>query len=258
MTDPKCVKNKCAIITGSATGVGAAVAIELGKRGFNVLINYNKSAAEAEQTRASVVESGAEAIVVQGDVADDLACVSMVEAALSAWGRVDVLVNNAGMTNFSGIDNWDALTNEVFSRIYDVNVVGSFQMVRAARAALSANGGGSVVNVSSIAGSLGVGSSVPYIASKGALNSLTLHLARQLAPEIRVNAVCPGLITSRWFRDGIGEEGFQKVKSGYESAVPLQRSCTPDDVADAIVWLATSASVITGELLLMDSGKHLG
>jgi len=234
------------------------VALDLGARGFNVLINYNKSESEAELTRAAVAKTGCDVIVMQGDVADDAACVAMVENAMSRWGRLDVLINNAGMTSFSGVDNWDALSNEVFSRIYDVNVVGAFQMVRAARDALQANGGGSIVNVSSIAGTLGVGSSIPYIASKGALNSLTLHLARQLAPEIRVNAVCPGLITSRWFRDGIGEEGFQKVKASYESAVPLQRSCTPEDVADAIVWLATAASVITGELLSMDSGKHLG
>ena len=251
-------QSKCAIITGSATGVGAAVAIELSGQGYNVLINYNKSEAEAEQTRAAVENAGGQAIVLQGDVADDAACVAMVEAVISEWGRLDVLVNNAGMTSFTGVGNWDALTGEVFSRIYDVNVVGAFQMVRAARDALCANGGGSIVNVSSIAGSLGIGSSVPYIASKGAMNSMTLHLARQLAPDIRVNAVCPGLITSRWFRDGIGEDGFQKVKSGYESSVPLQRACTPEDVAGAIVWLATATSVITGELLLMDGGKHLG
>jgi 3-oxoacyl-[acyl-carrier protein] reductase len=249
---------KCAIITGSATGVGAAVAIDLAGLGYKVLINYNKSEAEAEQTRAAVVEAGSEALVVQGDVADDATCVAMVDAAMSAWGRLDVLINNAGMTTFSGVDNWDALDNEIFARIYDVNVVGAFQMVRAARDALRDNGGGSIVNVSSIAGSLGVGSSVPYIASKGAMNSMTLHLARQLAPEIRVNAVCPGLITSRWFRDGLGEEGFNKVKAGYEAMVPLQRSCTPEDVSDAIVWLATATPVITGELLLMDGGKHLG
>jgi 3-oxoacyl-[acyl-carrier protein] reductase len=249
---------KSAIVTGSATGVGAAVATDLAARGYNVIINYNKSAAEAEQTRASIADAGGEAIVVQGDVADNAACVSMVETALSNWGRLDVLVNNAGMTNFGGVNNWDDLSNEVFSRIYDVNVVGAFQMVRAAREALKVSGNGSIVNVSSIAGSLGVGSSVPYIASKGAMNSLTLHLARQLAPEIRVNAVCPGLITSRWFRDGIGEEGYQKVKSGYESNVPLQRACAPEEVADAVVWLATATPVITGELLLMDGGKHLG
>ena len=150
-------QSKCAIITGSATGVGAAVAIELSGQGYNVLINYNKSEAEAEQTRAAVENAGGQAIVLQGDVADDAACVAMVEAVISEWGRLDVLVNNAGMTSFTGVDNWDALTGEVFSRIYDVNVVGAFQMVRAARDALCANGGGSIVNVSSIAGSLGIG-----------------------------------------------------------------------------------------------------
>ena len=132
-------QSKCAIITGSATGVGAAVAIELSEQGYNVLINYNKSEAEAEQTRAAVENAGGQAIVLQGDVADDAACVAMVEAVISEWGRLDVLVNNAGMTSFTGVDNWDALTGEVFSRIYDVNVVGAFQMVRAARDALCAN-----------------------------------------------------------------------------------------------------------------------
>lgn len=251
-------ENKCAIITGSATGVGAAVAIDLAARGYNVIVNYNKSSTEAEQTRATIAEAGGEAIVVQGDVADDSACRAMVDTALSNWGRLDVLVNNAGMTHFGGVNNWDDLDSEIFARIYDVNVVGAFQMVRAARESLAANGNGSIVNVSSIAGSLGVGSSVPYIASKGAMNSMTLHLARQLAPEIRVNAVCPGLITSRWFRDGIGEDGYQKVKSHYESSVPLKRASTPEDVAEAVVWLATATPVITGELLLMDGGKHLG
>ena len=251
-------ENKCAIITGSATGVGAAVAIDLASRGYNVIVNYNKSSAEAEQTRTTIAEAGGEAIVVQGDVADDNACKAMVDTALSNWGRLDVLVNNAGMTNFGGVNNWDDLNSEIFTRIYDVNVVGAFQMVRAARESLAASGNGSIVNVSSIAGSLGVGSSVPYIASKGAMNSMTLHLARQLAPEIRVNAVCPGLITSRWFRDGIGEEGYQKVKTRYESSVPLKRASTPEDVAEAVVWLATATPVITGELLLMDGGKHLG
>jgi 3-oxoacyl-[acyl-carrier protein] reductase len=117
---------------------------------------------------------------------------------------------------------------------------------------------GSVVNVSSIAGSLGIGSSVPYIASKGALNSMTLYLARALAPDIRVNAVCPGLITSRWFVDGLGQDGFEKVKAMAESIAPLERASSPEDVAEAIVWLTTGARSVTGELLLLDGGVHLG
>ena len=138
-----------------------------------------------------------------------------------------------------------------------MNTVGAFQMVRACAPHLLA-AKGSVVNVSSIAGSLGIGSSVPYIASKGALNSMTLYLARALAPDIRVNAVCPGLITSRWFVDGLGQEGFDKVKAMVESSSPLERASTPQDVAEAIVWLITSARSMTGELLLLDGGIHLG
>jgi 3-oxoacyl-[acyl-carrier protein] reductase len=99
---------------------------------------------------------------------------------------------------------------------------------------------------------------MPYIASKGAMNAMTLHLARALAPEIRVNAVCPGLITSRWFVDGIGQEGFEKIKAGYESMAPLARASTPEDVADAIVWLVDGARTVTGELMLLDGGMHLG
>ena len=146
---------------------------------------------------------------------------------------------------------------DTFQRIYAVNTVGAFQMVRACAAHLKAVKG-SVVNVSSIAGSLGIGSSVPYIASKGALNSMTLYLARALAPDVRVNAVCPGLITSRWFVDGLGQQGFDKVKAMVEASSPLERASTPEDVAQAIAWLTTGARTMTGELLLLDGGIHLG
>jgi 3-oxoacyl-[acyl-carrier protein] reductase len=138
-----------------------------------------------------------------------------------------------------------------------VNVLGTFQMVRACVPSLKA-AGGCIVNVSSVAGSLGIGSSMPYVASKGAVNSMTLHLARELAPEIRVNAVCPGLVTSRWFVEGMGQAGFEKVKASFESSVPLQRACSPEDVAEAIVWLVDGARSVTGELLLLDGGIHLG
>ncbi len=249
--------SKTAIVTGSATGVGAACAIELSRRGYRVLINYNKSEAEAEQTRAACAQAGGNPIVVQGDVADNTACVAMVDAAMNAWGRLDVLINNAGMTAFLGRDAWDQLDAEVFNRIYQVNVVGTFQMVRACEEHLKQDNGGAIVNVSSIAGALGIGSSIPYIASKGAMNSLTLHLARELAPEIRVNAVCPGLITTRWFTDGVGAENYEKIRKGYENSVPLKRASSAEDVADAVIWLATGAATTTGELLLLDGGKHL-
>jgi 3-oxoacyl-[acyl-carrier protein] reductase len=177
--------------------------------------------------------------------------------AIGRWGRLDALVNNAGISVFGPAASWDKLDAEAFQRVIGVNTVGTFQMVRACAPYLKA-ANGAIVNVSSIAGSLGIGSSVPYVASKGAVNAMTLHLARALAPDIRVNAVCPGLITSRWFVDGIGQAGFEKLKAGYEESAPLARPSTPDDVAEAIVWLVDGARTVTGELVLLDSGMHLG
>ncbi len=250
-------ERKAAIVTGSATGVGAATALMLASRGYDVLINYSKSVREAEAAQAACQAAGADTLLVAGDVADDAACRSMADAALARWGKLDALVNNAGITSFAGSANWEALDAATFHRILDVNVIGAFQMVRACVPHLKA-AGGAIVNVSSVAGALGVGSSVAYIASKGAINALTLHLARALAPEVRVNAVCPGLITTRWFVDGIGEDNFQKLKSQYEQSTPLGRACTAEDVAEAVVWLVTSARTVTGELILLDSGMHLG
>ena len=146
---------------------------------------------------------------------------------------------------------------DVFQRIIGVNALGTFQMVRACAPHLT-EARGAIVNVSSVAGSLGIGSSVPYIASKGAVNSMTLHFARMLAPHVRVNAVCPGLITTRWFVDGMGQEAFDKIKAINEQTVPLQTACSAEDVADAIGWLIDGARTTTGELLLLDSGRHLG
>ncbi|MEJ8827266.1 SDR family oxidoreductase [Variovorax humicola] len=244
-------------MTGSATGVGAATALALARRGYDVLINYSRSEREARESEAACREAGADTLLVCGDIADDGACRAMAEAAMGRWKRIDALVNNAGITSFAGSANWDALDAATFQRILDVNVIGMFQMVRACVAHLKA-AKGSIVNVSSIAGALGIGSSVAYIASKGAVNSLTLHLARALAPEIRVNAVCPGMITTRWFVDGIGEENFQKLKAQYEQSTPLGRACTAEDVAESVLWLVEGARTVTGELILLDSGTHLG
>jgi 3-oxoacyl-[acyl-carrier protein] reductase len=251
-------QRKTAIVTGSATGVGAASALLLARGGYDVLINYSRSVAEAQAAARACRDAGADALVVRADVSDDAECKAMVQAAADRWGRVDALVNNAGITSFAGAANWDAVDAETFQRILGVNTLGMFQMVRACTPLLKRSGEGCIVNVSSIAGALGIGSSVPYIASKGAVNALTLYLARALAPEIRVNAVCPGLITSRWFSDGIGEEGYQKLKATYEQTTPLGRAGTPEDVAESVVWLIDGARTVTGELLLLDGGIHLG
>lgn len=251
-------QRKTAIVTGSATGVGAASALLLARRGYDVLINYSRSGAEAELSERACREAGANTLLVRADVSEDSDCRAMAQAAIARWGRIDALVNNAGITSFAGTANWDAVEAQTFQRILGVNTLGMFQMVRACTPHLKASVDGAIVNVSSIAGSLGIGSSVPYIASKGAVNALTLYLARALAPEVRVNAVCPGLITSRWFSDGIGEEGYAKLKAGYEQTAPLGRACTPEDVAEAVVWLVDGARTVTGEIVQLDAGIHLG
>ena len=248
---------KTALVTGGGTGVGAATALALARRGYDVLVNYSKSATEAEAAAAACREAGADAFTLRGDVAVDADCRALAEAAALRWGRLDALVNNAGVTSFAGAANWDAIDAETFQRVVGVNALGTLQMIRACAPHLKA-AHGAIVNVSSIAGALGIGSSVAYIASKGAVNSMTLYFARAMAPEVRVNAVCPGLVTTRWFVDGLGREGYEKVKALYESSVPLGRACTAEDVAEAVLWLADGARTVTGELLLLDSGVHLG
>jgi 3-oxoacyl-[acyl-carrier protein] reductase len=248
---------KVAVVTGSATGVGAATALKLAQRGWNVLINYSRSEADARETQAACKAAGADTLLLRGDVAKDADCKAMVAATVKRWKRIDALVNNAGTSVFGADAAWDKIDEQVFNRILGVNTLGTFQMVRACVPHLKA-AQGAIVNVSSVAGALGIGSSVPYVASKGAVNSLTLHFARQLAPQIRVNAVCPALITSRWFDQGLGAGGLDKVIAATEAHTPLRRPSTPEDVAEAIVWLICGAPTVTGELLMIDGGTHLG
>ena len=200
----------CAIVTGSASGLGAATAQILAKEGSRIIVNYSNSKAEAEATADLCRKAGAEVVVVQGDVSRDEDCKKIAAAAAASWGRLDVLINNAGTTKHVPHHDLDGLTAEDFQRIYAVNTIGPFQMVRAARALLEAGAKASgrpsaVVNISSVAGISGGGSSVAYAASKGALNTMTQSLARALAPLIRVNTVCPGYIDTPWFTKGRGE-----------------------------------------------------
>lgn len=253
------LKGKVAIVTGSATGLGAAVALQLADRGCNVVINYTKSEAEAKETLTACQAKGVEAILAQGDVGEDADCRRIVDETVKKWGRVDVLVNNAGGTKFANHAELDELNADDFLWIYKVNVVGAYQMIRACAPHMREAGKGSVVNVSSIAGVTGIGSSVAYAASKGALNTMTLSLARSLAPKIRVNAVCPGFIGTRWFSDRFGQQTFEGIKRQQEQSTPLQRAGTPEDIATAVVFFCGEGSGhITGETLITDAGMHLG
>jgi 3-oxoacyl-[acyl-carrier protein] reductase len=249
-------ERKVVIITGAGTGVGAASATRLAEHGYNVVVNYNRSAAEAESVADSCRAYG-EAIAVQGDVSDDSDCRRIAKAALEKWNRIDALVNNAGTTQFISMDDLEALNAENFDIVNKVNVIGPFQMTRAVAPHIKKYGG-AIVNVSSLASVQGSGSSHAYAASKGALNTLTLSLARSLAPEIRVNAVLPGMIQGRWVKEGIGEESYERVKKQYSESSALGTVCTPEQVANVIGWLVTSADVITGQLITVDAGMSLG
>ena len=249
------------IVTGASTGLGRAVAVEVASRGAKaVIVNYASSAAEAEETASMVRAQGAQAVICQGDVAKDEDCKAIVAAA-APFGRVDALFNNAGVTKFSSSHaDLDSVSAEDFLRLYGVNVVGAYQMIRAARSLLEAAPvSGAVVNTASIAGVLGIGSSVPYAASKGALITMTLSLARALAPKIRVNAVCPGFIDTPWFGKAMGEDGLQTMRERVAASTPLKLASTAEDIAGPAVFLASpSARHITGETLLIDAGTHLG
>ena len=251
------LKGSVIIVTGSATGLGAAVAKAAAAKGSNVVINYTKSEAEALETAALCGELGVEALLCRADVSVDQDCRRMVSEAFAKWGRVDGLVNNAGQSVFASSTDLEALTAEDFLRTYSVNVVGVYQMCRAAAPHLKARGQGAIVNVSSVSAMTGAGSSIAYAASKAALNTMTISLARALAPEVRVNAVCPGLFDSRWWTDGLGQEGYRKLREKFVEAVPLKAAATPESIADTIVWLLEAAGFITGETLMIDSGMHL-
>jgi len=250
------VDGKAAIVTGGGTGVGRATALELARRGCAVLVNYSKSKDEAEATAAEVQACGVRGIALQADVADDSACREMVEVAMRELGRLDVLVNNAGATSFIAHYDLDAVTPEVWSKTLNVNLLGPFQCARAAKGAIESSGGGEIVNTSSIAGIVGIGSSIPYCASKAALNNLTLTLARVLAPKIRVNAVAPGFITGRWLQDGYGDR-YDTLKQFAEMRSVLKRVCEPEDVAAAILGFITGSDLVTGQCLVIDGGMTI-
>lgn len=261
MTD---LQGRRALVTGSATGLGRSIAVKLAERGADVIINYARSAAEAEEAADLCRAAGAQVQVVQADVAQPEGCRALVDAA-QGWGQLDILVNNAGITRHARDHaDLDALTRDDFLDVYAVNVVGPYLMLQAAKpllvAAHAASGRASaVLNTSSIAGVRGVGSSVAYAASKGALNTMTLSLARALAPAIRVNAICPGFIGTRWFRDTMDADSYAQTEARIEAATPLGVASGPDDIADAALFFLSDASRhVTGELLLVDAGMHLG
>ena len=218
------IKDGVFIVTGSATGLGAAVAQRLAAKGGRLVINYTKSEAEAQAAAESCRSVGGEAILCQADVSVDEDCRRMAAAALEKWGRIDGLVNNAATSVIVPHYDLEGLSSEDFQRVLSVNVVGAFQMVRAVTPAMQEQ-------------------------SRGAI---------ALAPEIRVNAVCPGVMQTRWWREGLGEENYQGFIDRYAATAPLGAAGTPETVSEPVVWLLEGAEHVTGETILVDAGSHLG
>jgi 3-oxoacyl-[acyl-carrier protein] reductase len=243
--------SRVALITGGGTGVGRATALALAQRGYDVAINYSRSAQEAEETAAAARQHGVRAITLAADVADDAQVRQMVARCGEVLGRLDVLVNNAGTTYFVDHHDLEGLTEAMWDRILAVNLKGPYFVTRAAVELLRASGGGAVVNVASVAGIAGSGSSIAYAASKGGLITMTKSLARALAPQIRVNAVCPGPILSRWL---VGHEAMIEAAL---KVTPLGRASTPQEVAAVIVFLACDAAMVTGQAVVVDGGRTM-
>ena len=221
------IEGAAVIITGSATGLGAGVARRLAAKGAKVVINYTKSETEARETVEVCRQLGAETLLCRADVADDADCRRMASEAAEKWGKIDGLVNNAAQGKIAAHADLEALSGDDFMRIFAVNVVGAYQMVRAVTTHMKAQGKGAIVNVSSLSAMTGSGSSIAYAVSKGALNTMTLSLARALAPEIRVNAVCPGVMQTRWWREGLGEERYSSFIEQYANTTPLKSAQVP-------------------------------
>jgi len=252
------LQGKTALVTGSSAGVGRATAIGFAERGCSVVVNYNRSRSEAEEVGELCRAKGAEAVVVQADVSVDADCRKLVQTAVDKFGRLDILVNNAAVTQFVEHSNLEGLTEEIWMKILRTNLMGAFFCTRAAVPPMQQAGEGAIVNVVSIAGFSGGGSSIAYAASKAAIINMTKSLARTLGPAIRVNGVAPGAIDTRWLRNGLGEKAFDALRDSLRYTTPLQAIATPEDVADAVIWLVEGARMVTGETIKLDGGQLLG
>lgn len=248
---------RVALVTGGATGIGKATVLRLAKSGAAVAINYRSSAKEAEQTAAEARKMGVEALAIKADVGKDGEVREMIAQIEKRFGRLDVLINNAGVTHWVKITDLEGLTDRVWDDILDVNLKGAFRCVRAA-APLLAKTEGMVINVSSISGVIAPAtmSSMAYGTAKAALIYLTRALAVALAPKIRVNGVAPAFTDTKWMRDHYGDRYDQVIEQAV-SKYPLRRIASVEDIAAAIVSLVIGGDFVTGQTLIVDGGLSL-
>lgn len=249
---------RAVLVTGAGSGIGAATARRFVAEGWQVALNYLEDGqlATAQAIAELARAPGQQAMAIKGSVTEDSDCVAMVASAVAAFGRLDALVNAAGISKMVPQADLHGLSAADFQRIYAVNTIGPFQMARACAPHLKATGNGAIVSISSRAALSGGGSSMAYAASKGALNTLTQSLARVLAPEVRVNAVCPVLV-EQGFVERLAPESFAERRAHQIKTSPLKRIGHPDEVAETIYWLISSAAMMTGSIVELDFGMHL-
>lgn len=247
---------RVAVVTGAAVGIGRAIAVALGREGARVVVNYSKSRKEAEETANLVDKAGGEPLVIWADVSQDRQVRAMVAQSLDRFGGIDILVNNAGITAFVDFSDLEGLTDDVWDRLYNVNVKGTFFCCRAVATPMRKQGHGRIINIASVAGLSPQGSSIAYSTSKAAVIHLSKCLARTLAPEIQVNVIAPGFIgETRW---NVGRPNLETTIQKAIQTAPLRRAGRPEDIANAALYLATRADFMTGDVMVVDGGRVLG
>jgi 3-oxoacyl-[acyl-carrier protein] reductase len=249
------LEGKVALVTGAAVGIGRAIAVTYGREGAKVVVNYSKSRKEAEETAQQVKGAGGDALLIQANVAKDSEVRAMVAQTLEKYGRIDILVNNAGVTAFVDFADLDGLTDDVWDRLYRVNVKGTFFCCRAVSLPMKKQGAGRIINLASVAGLWPQGSSIAYCCSKVAVIQLSKCLAKTLGPEIQVNVIAPGTIAeTRW---NVGRPNLDAIMAKAGQTAPLKRVGTPEDIADATLFLATRGGFMTGDVMVVDGGLLL-
>ena len=247
------LQDKAALVTGAATGIGRAIAERFAREGALVAVNFRSSREAAQQLVAEIRAAGGVAIPVAADVSIESEVRAMIDQVEREFGCLDVLVNNAGWSTRVPHRNLDELTDEIWEKTFDINLRGLFYCLRAAVPLLRKQDGAAIVNVASVAGSTGVGSSMAYAAAKAGVLTMTKSLARALAPEIRVNAISPGLIGTHF----AGRPNSSSDFSAEEMATPLKRLATVDECAEVVLFLASSATAVTGQTILVDGGLYV-
>lgn len=244
------INNKVVLVTGGGTGIGRATSLMLAKRGATVIVNYSRSQSDAEETVRLINNQGGRAVAVQADVSQDKEVRIMVQTIVQQFGTVDLLVNNASITRHIPMDNLEAATGEIWDELFDVNVKGMFYCARAVAPYMKKHKQGAIVNLGSIAGLTGLGSSLPYAVSKAAVHALTKSLARSLAPHIRVNCIVPGAVATRWWA------GREEQMNRLAPNLLLQRISTPEDIA-SMICATLEQEAMTGQIITVDSGQTL-